>query len=613
VAREAGWPRFLRLLGWVALLLLLLTPLVFDPGARDDAFLSPKWAWIAIGTGLAAVALLGRFFSGRPVMFPIDEVWIAALALLAWHWIAVFWAPSRSLAVERASHLSWLTLALWAGMQWLRDRRHLLGLAWGFLALAAITALWVLIEDYVRAFAPRLIWLQPNLPDWRGYLSAGLGNTNHLGDFLALALLVALMLFSETRRRRLVWLLGGCAVLFAAALIVCYSVGSNLGLIGGAALMLGLVLWNGGRRIFLRHWRRWALLLVAWAAVIVYLNLDIPANPHHPGILQEGFGSERWHEGGPTRLAIWAQGLEMVKQHPLRGVGTGNFTYVFPEMDSQLIAGRPDLLAYQGMWTNAAHNELLQAWAELGIGGLFMLIALVGVAFYHLLRNLGYADPLGLRLRIALAGLLACYCLHAQMNFTLQQPMGALIFYGLLLAIIVEKRIRPRVGGRMPPLRWETDWCALQVDWHSMKKPTGLGIALLLPLWAAAGLTVLAGLGWIGLVTHELRPLRAQRLYAQAARAERLGNPAEAEAKLKRALDVWPRAQDVRSHYSEWLVRQHRPQEALEQIKLLRPRLNSNELWLREAQAYDQLGRPADAAHAMAEARKRVWRMRNAG
>src|SRR5256885_6103025 len=55
---------------------------------------------------------------------------------------------------------------------------------------------------------------------FRSYLSAGLGNTNHVGDLHALALLAVLVMYGEVRRSGIKWLLGFLAVLYAAALIV---------------------------------------------------------------------------------------------------------------------------------------------------------------------------------------------------------------------------------------------------------------------------------------------------------------------------------------------------------------------------------------------------------
>lgn len=599
----------LRVLGLVALLALALTPFIMDPGARDDAFFTPKWAWIAIWTALGIGSVLARAMAGRAVLFLINEVWIGAIALALWHWVAVLWAPSRSLAVERAAQITWLTLALLVGMQFLIRRRALLWIARLGIAVGVVTALWVLAEDAVRAWLPQYLWIQPNLSDWRGYLSAGLGNTNHIGDLLALALLPTLTLFGEARTRRAKLRLFLAALLLPAGLIVSYSVGSNLGLLAGAAVMLAMTVWHNRGRWFLRRKARWFGLGAAWIVVVLFFVLDHPANPHRPGILKQGFGSERWHEGGPTRLAIWAEGLEMVKQHPLLGIGTGNFTYVFPEMDSRLIWDRPDLMAYQGSYTNAGHNELLQAWAELGIGGLFLLLLLIGLAYRSLFADLALADRPSFLIRATLAGLLTGWVVQAQMNFIYQHPAGALTLYMILLAIIIEKRTRPGYPA-MPSLKFETGLFALQVDWRNMSKPTAAGLALVLPrpLAVTFGIALLLAIAvWAPL---RLRPVLSQREYKLGMLSEAFRDPKGAEAHFQRALKLDPDATGCRSHYSQWLINQGRPQDGLNELKIVRERLNSNELWTRQAQACLLLGQRSEAEKALMTYQARVWRSR---
>lgn len=597
-------------LGLACMLALMLTVFVFDPLARDDIYFMPKFAWIASVGALGLVALLTRMLAGRPAIFHFNEVWIGTLLFAAWHWVAALWARSPSLAFERARQIAWLTLALWLGLQFIRKRRALLWMAWLWIGAGVITALWTLTEDVIHAWFPQHAWIKANLPDWRGYLAAGLGNTNHIGDLLALCLLPTLTLFGEARRRWVKIALFAAAVIIPAGLIVCYSVGSNFGLLAGALAMLVLSVRRDRSRWFARRKIRWIALAAAWAGVVIFFVADHPANPHRPGILKQGFGSDRWKEGGTTRLTIWAGGLEMVRQHPLAGVGTGNFTYVYPEMDSKLIWDRPDLRLYQGMFTNAAHNELLQAWAELGIVGLFLLLTLAGLAYFTLLKNLDWADRPGFLARMTLAGLLTAWLAHAQMNFTLQQPVGALTFYAILLAIALEKRTRPGQPSS-PSLTQQFGPLVLRLDAQTMSKPTAIGLAFSVPAGVGAALAALALAGAMAWLPLRWRPVQSQREYNRGRyAAERVGNVQAAETHFKRALELDPYNTNCRSHYSQWLINRGRPAEGLEQLKRVRERLNSPELYMREAQALAALGRQPEAQAAYQTYVKRVWAAR---
>lgn len=596
------WLLWLRRLAIGCFVALAATPLVVDFAARDDSFMGPKWAWIGIITALGIAAVLARAVAGRPAMIPLNLLFLLAIIFCAWHWVAVLWAPSRSLGVDAAAHTTWFTVALWLGMQIVKGRRWLIRLGWALIAVGAITAAWTLTEDVVRAFYPKHVWVHPNLPDWRGYLAAGLGNTSHIGDLLALAMIPALIFYGEARRRHALWICGVSSIVLPAALIVVFSAGSSLGLVVGAVVMLILVLIHAGPRWFMRRWLRWTILVVGWCFVVGFFTTDQRWNPHRPSILKQGFGSERWQEGGPTRLAIWAGTLEMVRLHPIGGIGAGNYTYVFPEMHSALVLGRPNLEVYQGKYTNAAHNILMQAWAELGIVGLALLAALLASMYYVLLYDLNRARRSGLLIRVTLAGLLTAWLVQGQVNFVLQTPVGALCLYGILLAIIAERA--GRGDPRLPPLRFETDWVAIRVDWRTMRQPTALGVAALLPNGVAIAFGAIFLVGALIYVPHALAPLRAQREYRRGQIAEDFHSPA-AEQYFQEGLRIDPNAQDLRSHYSSWLLNHGRPAECIEQLKIVRKRLNSSELYDREAHAYTMLGQHDKAAQALEQLQKR--------
>jgi len=334
--------------------------------------------------------------------------------------------------------------------------------------------------------------------------------------------------------------------------------------------------------------------------MVGYLNADIEANPHKPGILRQGFGSERWIEGGETRLVIWAGGLEMLRLHPRLGVGAGNFTYVYPEMRSALIEGDPKFRLYRGLWTNAAHNTALQTWTELGIFGLFILISIFGMAFYSLFTGIRWAPREEFLIRMGLAGLLVTYVGHSLMNFALQQPSGAVSLYLLLLGVCAERRVRGESATGAPPLIVDQGWGALRVEWRDLGKPTAVGVSLRVPV--AVGLPLvglwmaLLAMGWVVIA----RPVVAETEYGRGLVRGHQGQPELEEKHLVRALELNPYAVGARSRYGEFLLEQRRPEDALEQIALVRKRLNSRELWEREARAFDMLGRKEEAREAWA-------------
>lgn len=73
-----------------------------------------------------------------------------------------------------------------------------------------------------------------------------------------------------------------------------------------------------------------------------------------------------------TRIRMWAVTLEMIKDHPIRGVGIGALKYLIPLYQGKFFAKYPtSRLTPTPYLTNYAHNEYLELWAELGFLGLF--------------------------------------------------------------------------------------------------------------------------------------------------------------------------------------------------------------------------------------------------
>ncbi len=72
-----------------------------------------------------------------------------------------------------------------------------------------------------------------------------------------------------------------------------------------------------------------------------------------------------------ARVAIWRGGLGMIRDHPILGVGTGNFPQAIGRYAPE----------YEGM---NAHSTYIRCAAELGVPGLLLLLALVVNAFHTL-------------------------------------------------------------------------------------------------------------------------------------------------------------------------------------------------------------------------------------
>lgn len=638
--------RFLQIVqGGLIALAVGVGALFFMPSAYEQ-FVRPKVVW-AEGLAVLIVFWAGvRAVSGRRVLMPVHGMNLLILLYIAWNLLMWPLASSRSLAGEQVAWLLAVGVISWGWQEWAGGKLERVWKMGAILSAAgAITALWALLQDAAAKSTGGLgigagvgAWVRDYMPmtanklgDWRGDITAGFGNTDHIAAFLAVIYLPALVLMLRCRRGWLAGLLMAALWAMAGAMIVCWSVGANGSLMLGAAI-LSLAMGHARRR---EIWRESRGRLLAWlagcAVVVAWLVTNNPLNPHAPGIFQEAFGSSRWIAGGPTRGVIWLNALEMIREHQLLGVGPGCFTYVFPRMQSLFIPNDPSWLAYQGMYTNAAHNALLQAWAELGPVGALILVAMVFAAFHALLlsakqgegnareKKAGHRAENGAERRekhemagrsradvswTAWAGIgaLAVWCGTSMMTFPLQLPVSTILFFCLLpLGEMLLNRTRDENGFEMPPLVLQNDWGEWAIYLQGMNRMVAFGGAFDFG-WRRFGRVIAGGIivalaigaGWM--MMEVTRPLRADLVYRQAHDRMLMQDAKGADALYQRALAMYPDHSDCRSEYSEFLVRNGQYKEALEQLALVFKRLDSPELYLRRARALEGLGRKREAA-----------------
>ena len=104
-----------------------------------------------------------------------------------------------------------------------------------------------------------------------------------------------------------------------------------------------------------------------------------------------GRGFSAQESSANQRLMAWYDGLEMLKSHPVFGVGYGNFTWYHER---------------------TAHNSFVLCFSELGFLGYLMWLSLIVIGFRCLLELISSADSSvrknGLMMACSLAAFLAC-------------------------------------------------------------------------------------------------------------------------------------------------------------------------------------------------------------
>ncbi len=179
------------------------------------------------------------------------------------------------------------------------------------------------------------------------------GNAGDFGVAMCVAWPLTAAAFAGGRSRTRKYVAAATFLAVLAAIIVCGSRGAVLGAVAVAALNL------------LKQPKRVAGAMVALAAAIAVIYFL-------PGASKDRFASALHPHSDETatiRLNLWTAGLKMYSEHPVLGVGPGNFP-------SQYLIYHPESDRKATEWV--PHSIYIQALSELGtVGGLALLLMLV--------------------------------------------------------------------------------------------------------------------------------------------------------------------------------------------------------------------------------------------
>ena len=330
----------------------------------------------------------------------LGELWLrttmldrATMAFVALGFISLSWADLKGVAITdlRQMILEPAVMYLVLRTTPLSKRER-----WQIIHLLMLTGVVVAAFGYYQWFV-----------DWRSSpgvftcLRSVYGTCNNAALFLErlIPLAAAVALMSRDRMKRIVYGAAGIVMLIASVLTV-----SRGGLLFGlpAALAVVVILWAGRPGVIVT-----AIGVALEALVLIPLSEYVP---RFQKILDTSSGSS----SSFYRTQVWRSTFQMLKDHPLTGVGLDQFLYQYRGRYIQPIAWQqPDL--------SQPHNFLLDYWVRLGILGLAAGIW-IQVAFWRLAwttqRALRQGDPESRLLAVGLMGGMAAMIAHGMVDET---------------------------------------------------------------------------------------------------------------------------------------------------------------------------------------------------
>lgn len=429
-------------------------------------------AFVASFVGIAAVAaILARWLQGKgPAVLP-SAVNLPAVVLLAISALSTVFSVSR-----HASVLELARLTVGVLLFWLVANRSLLpatpanlvaasfgcsviftpliaipgeaGVAlklFAIVALAATCAIivarredtdptrWLLVALVLSAAIVvalyglrekvEVLHLDDPNPSWQ--IFSTFFNPNPLGGFLAMVFPLA---FSLTLAAAMLWqwlLWEFCAVLLALAILPTYSKGAMLAFVVAMGCYGIFMAWQSptARRVL-----RWVLAIVVLGALTLGLA-TWQATPVRSR-LTSALGAQQ--ASNMFRILTWKGTVRVAAAHPWIGVGPSGFKYVYPKY---AITG----------YVEAAHQNYLQMFAELGVVGGVTFLWLLGAVVFTGKRALGAAKDFPGRARaIACLCTLIAFLVHSFLDY--DWYIGAIgVTFWLMAGLLAHQALNRRV------------------------------------------------------------------------------------------------------------------------------------------------------------------------
>ena len=308
----------------------------------------------------------------------------AAIAFIGWSMLSITWASDVGEATSNALRLLQVVVLFFVTFSAIREPRHLRLAVWAFCTGVFLTTAYGLAEG-LAVGDDRLI--------------GGLLDPNFLAAVVAAAIVLALFLAFTTRDTPARLLALGFVAVYLPAFFFTQSRGGIVAL--GVAFVVAPFFAGPLRG------RVVATILIVSAVTLTYYTVIAPAATRNRI-------SDISASGSAGRVDEWRVAFEVVKDHPVNGVGLGNFRVVEP----RYLTATVDFLRIDRLLDQPqTHNTYLQAWSELGTVGLATLLTLLAATLLTGLRGVreiarrGDTDTelLGRGLLIALIALLAAY------------------------------------------------------------------------------------------------------------------------------------------------------------------------------------------------------------
>jgi O-antigen ligase len=338
----------------------LLIPLVMSLSG-EDAFRFPKELALRAEVILISVVIALIWGLGRPGLPRLDvrANWFALTALICgWTIVCTFTSTNRLVSVPATVRVLEYAFLFVITVLVLRTRP-----AWfaGIIVFPAIVNGTIYILQELEIWSP---FDTSGAPEKHLGRTALIGNPNDVGGYFVVPALVALALALSSRRFRLAWV--GAAAFILAATYMTHTVAA-IGALSVAVFVM-IALW-------LRSWpKTLAVFLVLVIAAALPFTVYRPLRDRAL-LMRDALKRRDYEAFSAARTLPFLTAAEMIRDHPLMGVGPGGFGFSFFDYKLRLQERHRQLFEHTTeMNYGEVHNDHLQVASETGLPGYALFV-----------------------------------------------------------------------------------------------------------------------------------------------------------------------------------------------------------------------------------------------
>jgi putative inorganic carbon (hco3(-)) transporter len=291
-------------------------------------------------------------------------------------------------------------------------------------------------------------------PDWRFRLYSTFGSHEFLANYLLVTFPVGVAFYLSTENLfKKSALLVSLAVIYSASLAI-FSFAALCALFfAGLFVIFVFQIERIRLKGILGYYKFIPHIVISVIVLILILGLVTYAaflNKPLYSVFNRAKASIAWRSELSDKIVSYKTAYRMINDHPILGVGIGNFKMRFPEYRGKTIEARQQYFDSSILDRERrlnVQNDLVQVWVETGLFGFLISIAIILILFKMGLFL--YFDLFDYRRKLFVLGLLAgmsSFIVHSFLSFPFHVTPNGLAFWtlaGLLFTQLPQQDRRP--------------------------------------------------------------------------------------------------------------------------------------------------------------------------